>query len=131
MANIWIKQIHEQAPAEVLVIVVANKCDLRSTQDESSLVSQEELKNIEKSFPGVKCFECSAKNGTNIHEALNFLTGHACKRIKQPSAYLTPAVTTPTSKKPDVVTDLSQDKSKQTPQQNQNCNGMKSKSEDL
>lgn len=59
----WMKQITDNAAADVVIVLVGNKCDLI----ESRAVSYEEAQALAKSF-NIQFYETSAKNNINIDE---------------------------------------------------------------
>ena len=66
--NFWNAQIQLNAPAKSKSVLLGNKCDLEG----SRAVSIEEGKIFAKKNK-IKFFETSAKNGTNIDEAFEYL----------------------------------------------------------
>lgn len=58
----WLKQIQNNAAADVVIVLVGNKCDLKERE-----VTTEEGNEVANKF-GLKFFETSAKEGTNVHE---------------------------------------------------------------
>ena len=59
----WMKQIYNNAAADVIIILVGNKCDLPER-----VVEYSEGKRIADQY-NIKFFETSAKEGINVHEA--------------------------------------------------------------
>ena len=66
--NFWNAQIQLNAPAKMKCVLLGNKCDLEG----SRAVSIEEGKIFAEKNK-IKFFETSAKNGTNIDEAFEYL----------------------------------------------------------
>ena len=66
--NFWMENIKNNAPENVKLILVGNKCDLANERK----VSYEEGENYAKKF-NIKFFESSAKDGTNVNELFFYL----------------------------------------------------------
>ena len=66
--NFWMENIKKNAPENVKLILVGNKCDLANERK----VSYEEGENYAKKF-NIKFFESSAKDGTNVKEFFFYL----------------------------------------------------------
>lgn len=58
----WLKQIQNNAAADVVIVLIGNKCDLKERE-----VTPEEGKEMADKF-SLKFFETSAKEGTNVNE---------------------------------------------------------------
>ena len=63
----WIEEIKNNAPNDIKVLLVGNKCDLSERK-----ITKEEGEKIADVF-NINFIETSAKNGYNIHKALDIL----------------------------------------------------------
>merc|ERR1711934_762548 len=61
----WMRNIDQHANEQVVKILLGNKCDIASR-----MVTVEQGEELAKEF-GIKFFETSAKNNTNVEEAFN------------------------------------------------------------
>ena len=66
--NFWVDNIKNNAPENVKLILVGNKCDLANERK----VSYEEGENYAKNL-NIKFFEASARDGTNVNELFFYL----------------------------------------------------------
>ena len=66
--NFWIENIKNNAPENVKLILVGNKCDLANERQ----VSYEEGEKKASNY-NIKSFESSAKDGTNVNELFFYL----------------------------------------------------------
>ena len=66
--NFWMENIKNNAPENVKLILVGNKCDLANERK----VSYEEGENYAKNL-NIKFFEASARDGTNVKEFFFYL----------------------------------------------------------
>lgn len=73
----WIKLVDKHAPKNVTKILLGNKCDLRYNKAVDSQVAAEFAEEF-----GTRVFETSAKDGTNVEEALMHMVSevmsHSC-----------------------------------------------------
>ena len=61
--NYWLYEIEKNAPKDVYKILVGNKCDIKNERK----ISIEQGKEFAQKY-GMKFFETSAKNATNVTE---------------------------------------------------------------
>ncbi|XP_048887424.1 ras and EF-hand domain-containing protein-like isoform X2 [Brienomyrus brachyistius] len=82
----WIDQIQESIDKPVSMCVVGNKVDLRSEHPEGGCVSTGDGEKLATEYSALFC-ETSAKDGTNIVEAVLHLAREVKKRVvsKEPS----------------------------------------------
>ena len=66
--NFWIENIKNNAPENVKLILVGNKCDLANERK----VTIEDGENKARNY-NIKFFESSAKDGTNVNELFFYL----------------------------------------------------------
>ena len=74
----WMEDIKKNAPKNVLMILVGNKCDLEDNRE----VSQEEGKEFAEKN-GMKFFETSAKTGQNVEEVFKQGVEIIAKRLNE------------------------------------------------
>ena len=67
--NKWMKQIYNNAPKNIKISIVANKCDL---DDQQRVVPMDEGKKCSEEY-GTSFFEVSAFNGENVNEVFEDL----------------------------------------------------------
>jgi GTPase SAR1 family protein len=72
------KQIHEHSSPEVSIFLVANKSDLA----ESRKVQRESGEKLAESY-GIKFYEVSAKDGSNVNELFTNIGQEAYGKIKK------------------------------------------------
>lgn len=72
----WMKQIKDNAPADVNILLVGNKCDLL----ENRQVTYEEAKALAETYK-IQFYETSAKNDINIEEIFEKLAIEIKKKI--------------------------------------------------
>lgn len=67
--RVWINDVHNFGSANVPVVLIGNKCDLNP---KNRMVSTEEAKQFADGL-GFRYFETSAKEGTNVAEAFEYI----------------------------------------------------------
>lgn len=73
----WIYSIRENNINDNLpIVLVGNKCDLTENRE----IKQEELVCLAKEW-GVECYETSAKEGTNVDEAFDYIINKIYKTL--------------------------------------------------
>jgi len=87
--NSWLIEIEKNASKSVYKILVGNKCDMENERK----VTTEQGKDFADQY-GMKFFETSAKNSTNVNEAFITMTKEVMKNSSKKS---------PTPKKDNVV----------------------------
>ena len=75
----WYKEIIENAPQGMFLILVGNKCDLV----EERVISTEEGENLAQEL-GLTYMETSAKTGENVNDAFKMLAMQMIKRFVEP-----------------------------------------------
>uniref|UniRef100_A0A3P9D5A1 RAS and EF-hand domain containing 2 n=1 Tax=Maylandia zebra TaxID=106582 RepID=A0A3P9D5A1_9CICH len=77
----WVDQIQESAEEKIPMCVIGNKVDLRGELPEGSCVSSLHGEKLAKTYGALFC-ETSAKEGTNITEAVLHLAREVKKNVK-------------------------------------------------
>lgn len=69
----WIENIYQKSDEKIVIILVANKIDLKNDKNFGFMefVKEEEIDKICEEF-GIKCFFVSAKSGFNVYEVFFF-----------------------------------------------------------
>jgi len=70
----WVEELQEHANEDIVLVLAANKCDLRRSEGEQNVTSkdaQEYAKSI-----GATVFETSAKTGKGIEDLFNHVARH-------------------------------------------------------
>ena len=75
--SFWMDSINKNAPENVKLILVGNKCDLANERK----ISFEEGENCAKKY-NIKFFESSAKDGTNVNELFFYLANEIYQNDK-------------------------------------------------
>ncbi|XP_024912061.1 ras and EF-hand domain-containing protein [Cynoglossus semilaevis] len=78
----WVDQIQDSTEETIPMCVIGNKVDLRDECREDRCVSTAEGEKLAKAYGALFC-ETSAKNGTNVVEAVLHLAREVKKNIKQ------------------------------------------------
>ena len=76
--NYWIDQIKLNAPESAKSVLIGNKCDLNNERQ----ISKEEGEEFAKKY-NTQFYEVSAKDGTNIKEAFEYLGNEIYREIKK------------------------------------------------
>lgn len=66
--NVWLKMVEENAPEGTVKILLGNKTDMKKER----VITPEEIRNFSNEQK-IEYFEVSAKEGTGINEAFNFM----------------------------------------------------------
>eukprot|EP00063_Salmo_salar_P029189 XP_014004024.1 PREDICTED: ras and EF-hand domain-containing protein-like isoform X2 [Salmo salar] len=77
----WMDQIQESTDAQLPMCVIGNKVDLREDRPEGSCVSTVDGERLARTYNALFC-ETSAKEGTNIVEAVLHLAREVKKNVK-------------------------------------------------
>lgn len=75
--NYWINDLKKNSPEDVIILLVANKCDLKYLRQ----VNYEDLQKFANSHD-INFIEISAENGLNISEILNYGGQQIMGRLK-------------------------------------------------
>ena len=73
----WMRQIGQNAPKDVEVFVVANKCDRRDYR----IITSEEGEALARHY-SAQYFECSAKSGAGVYDLYKEAARTTAKRAK-------------------------------------------------
>lgn len=72
----WMKTVREKATSNCVIVILGNKCDLPNQQVQDSQVERFVQMNKIANYFKVKCIQkVSAKEGTGVKEAFDFLSG--------------------------------------------------------
>ena len=82
----WLTNIHEKAGADVLVVLLGNKCDLLS-KHAIDFVPKEEIDCLVNAL-NIKYFATSAKEDINIHDAFYYIAQVVLQKEKESNALI-------------------------------------------
>lgn len=77
MIDTWLREIENHASSEIFKVILGNKADLAFNRK----VSETEANNLAYKY-GLRYFEVSAKDGTYVKEAFDFLSHSVVSKFK-------------------------------------------------